>query len=89
MTGMPEHLRKIDKKLPDAERKELKRQDAEWRRQWCWHPHQLRHNAATDLRRQFGIEATRVVLGHASAVTSEIYAEMDSAKKRGHPSRTK
>lgn len=47
-----------------------------------WHPHQLRHNAATELRRQFGIEATRTVLGHSSVVTSEMYAEMDSAKAR-------
>ncbi len=45
-----------------------------------WHPHQLRHNAATRLRRQFGIEAARVVLGHRSAAVTEIYAEVDRAK---------
>lgn len=42
-----------------------------------WHPHQLRHNAATALREQFGIEAARVVLGHRSAAVTEIYAELD------------
>ncbi len=47
-----------------------------------WLPNQLRHNAATELRREFGIEAARTVLGHASAVTSEIYAEMDMGKAR-------
>jgi len=47
-----------------------------------WHPNQLRHNAATELRREFGIEAARTVLGHASAVTSKIYAEMDMGKAR-------
>ncbi len=47
-----------------------------------WHPHQLRHNAATVWRREFGIEATRTALGHASAVTTEIYAEMDRGKAR-------
>lgn len=47
-----------------------------------WHPHQLRHNAATELRRQFGIELARIILGHSSAVTTEIYAEADSAKAR-------
>ena len=47
-----------------------------------WHPHQLRHNAATRLRREFGIEAARVVLGHSSAAITEIYAEVDHAKAR-------
>ena len=45
-----------------------------------WHPHQLRHSAATDLRREFGVEVARVVLGHSSALTTEIYAESDRAK---------
>lgn len=31
-----------------------------------WHPHQLRHNAATALRREHGIEVARVILGHRS-----------------------
>ena len=43
----------------------------------AWAPNRLRHNAATNIRREFGIEAARTVLGHSSAVTSEIYAEMD------------
>lgn len=42
-----------------------------------WTPNQLRHNFATRARREFGIEAARVTLGHSSAVTSEIYAERD------------
>ncbi len=42
-----------------------------------WHPHQLRHNAATRLRREFGIEAARVVLAHRSVAVTEIYAERD------------
>ena len=45
-----------------------------------WHPHQLRHNAATRLRKEFGIEAARVVLGHRSAAITEIYAEVDRTK---------
>jgi integrase len=40
-----------------------------------WSPGQLRHSAATRFRERFGIETTRVLLGHASAATSEIYAE--------------
>ena len=45
-----------------------------------WSPNRLRHNAATMLRKRYGIEMTRVVLGHSSAVTSEIYAEADLDK---------
>ena len=51
-----------------------------WRREHRWSPNQLRHNAATELRKQFGIEAARVVLGHSSADVTEIYAELDLAK---------
>ena len=42
-----------------------------------WHPHQLRHNAATRLRKDFGLELARIILGHTSAFTTEIYAEAD------------
>jgi integrase len=48
-----------------------------WRREHQWHPHQLRHNAATNLRREYGVELARIVLGHATAFTTEIYAEAD------------
>lgn len=47
-----------------------------------WHGHQLRHNAATWLRKEFGIDIARVVLGHRSAAVTEIYAELDFAKAR-------
>jgi len=42
-----------------------------------WHSHQLRHTAATTLRRQFGIETARVILGHRSPVMTDLYAEID------------
>jgi len=45
-----------------------------------WHPHQLRHTAATELRKEFGLEAARVILGHRSASITEVYAELDRAK---------
>lgn len=47
-----------------------------------WHPNQLRHLAATNLRREFGIEVARAVLGHTTVDMTEVYAEMDSAKAR-------
>lgn len=45
-----------------------------------WHPHQLRHNAATALRREHGIEVARIILGHRSAAITEVYAEVDHAR---------
>ncbi len=45
-----------------------------------WKPHQLRHTAATRLRKQFGIEAARVILGHRSSAVTEIYAEVDRSR---------
>jgi integrase len=45
-----------------------------------WGPNRLRHNAATFLRKEFGIEAARVILGHRSATVTEVYAELDRAK---------
>jgi integrase len=47
-----------------------------------WHPHQLRHSVATQLRQEFGLEAARVILGHTSPVVTEIYAEVDRQKAK-------
>lgn len=55
--------------------------DAEQKREWelrhHWHPHQLRHNAATRLRREFGLEVAQVVLGHQTLAVTQVYAEHD------------
>ena len=60
---------------------EQKAQLRAWRKEHRWHPHQLRHNAATELRRSFGLEAAQLALGHASAqITDAVYAERDQAK---------
>jgi integrase len=45
-----------------------------------WHPHRLRHNAATRIRNDLGIEMARLILGHRSAAVTEIYAEMDTTR---------
>ena len=45
-----------------------------------WHPNQLRHSAATEIRSKFGLEATQVILGHARADVTQVYAERDLAK---------
>jgi len=45
-----------------------------------WHPHQLRHTKGTEIRKQFGLDAARAVLGHRSPVITEFYAELDAGK---------
>ena len=75
--------RRDDEKKKDYEARLTDKQKAElnqWRKDHHWHPHQLRHNAATELRKQFGVEAARLVLGHRSAAGTEIYAEVDKAR---------
>ena len=42
-----------------------------------WSPNRLRHNAATELRKEFGLEAARTVLGHSESDTTQCYAEFD------------
>lgn len=43
-----------------------------------WSPNQLRHAAATRIRKEKGLEAARTVLGHAGAAITEVYAETDT-----------
>jgi integrase len=64
------------KRLTRKQKTELKA----WYKQHHWHPHQLRHNAATFLRKEFGLETARIILGHRSAAMTEVYAEMDQGK---------
>jgi integrase len=51
-----------------------------WRDAHRWHPHQLRHSAATRLRKSHGLEAARLVLGQKSGAVAEVYAEVDQTK---------
>jgi integrase len=59
------------KRLTKAERAESKA----WRKAHSWHPHQLRHNAATFIRKEFTLETARIILGHHNAAVTEVYAE--------------
>jgi len=43
----------------------------------AWSPNQLRHTVATEVRSKFGLEASQVVLGHAKADVTQVYAERD------------
>lgn len=87
--GMPHELRYPRhrlRELPDderaVERQRRLKAAAVWRAQHCWFPHQLRHSAATIIRREAGIETARCVLGHSELNTTELYAEFDEARAR-------
>ena len=84
--GMPKELRWIPTKLPKeetqqevfkAEQERLRKLASAWRAEHCWSPNQLRHSAATEIRRRFGLEAAQVILGHAKADVTQVYAERD------------
>jgi len=64
---------------PDDFSKEQKKQ---WHKEHSWHPHQLRHNAATEIRKEFGLDAARAVLGHKNLSITDDYAELDLEKAK-------
>ena len=80
--NMPKELRHISRKVSAEERERLKKLASAWRAEFCWHPHQLRHTAATLLRREADLDSARVILGHTTLRTTEVYAEMDATKAR-------
>jgi integrase len=47
-----------------------------------WNPYQIRHSVASRLRKEYGLEMVRCLLGHSSAEMSEWYAEVDLEKAR-------
>lgn len=42
-----------------------------------WHPHRLKHVCGTEVRKKYGLEASRAFMGQATLSTAEIYAEKD------------
>lgn len=55
----------------------------QWNREHIWSPNQLRHTAATKLRKEYGLEAAQVILGHATLTVTQVYAEknIEAARK--------
>ena len=45
-------------------------------------PNQIRHTVATEVRDKFGLEEARVVLGHARADVTQVYAERNQERAR-------
>ena len=54
----------------------------EWRKSHQWSPNRLRHSFATLVRKQFGLEAAQILLGHSAADVTQIYAERDAGKAK-------
>lgn len=81
----PEHLAQAEgetrEEWMNRLSEERKAEPRAWRKAHRWHPHRLRHNFATTLRAQFGIDVAQTILGHrlGSAIT-EIYAEPNTQK---------
>ncbi len=55
---------------------------AAWRTAHRWSPNRIRHTFATLVRKEHGLEAAQVLLGHAAADVTQIYAERDGDKAR-------
>ncbi|WLD14688.1 tyrosine-type recombinase/integrase [Planctellipticum variicoloris] len=45
-----------------------------------WHANQLRHSAATNIRRDFGLDVASLILGHRGVAVTQVYAERDEAR---------
>lgn len=45
-----------------------------------WTPHWLRHNAASKLREEYGLDVAQAMLGHASADMTQLYAHLNITK---------
>jgi integrase len=60
------------KRLTTEERETVR----SWRKEHRWHPNQLRHSRATELR-SHGLDMVKTILGHSKVETSQVYAEKD------------
>ncbi len=67
---------KMCSSFTDAQKRELRK----WQSEHHWSPNQLRHTAATEIRKQHGLEAAQVILGHSQLGVTQVYAERDDAK---------
>ncbi len=45
-----------------------------------WHPHQLRHNRGTLVRRSHGLDGVQAALGQRTAAVAALYAEIEDEK---------
>ena len=57
--------------MTDAQKADL----AAWRTMHRWHPNQLRHLVAVELRERFGLEVVRATLGHSFEAMSDHHSK--------------
>lgn len=69
--------RACEKAFPCSKEIRRKEDKLQWRTDHMWSPNQLRHNFATRVRKEFGLEVASVLLGHSEVDTTKIYAERD------------
>lgn len=75
--------RREDERIADWHERLTEKQKAElaqWQSNHRWSPNRLRHSAGTEIRKRYGLEAAQVILGHASADVTQVYAERDLQK---------
>lgn len=46
----------------------------------AWHPNQLRHSCATKTRKEHGLDAAQLILGHKACDITQVYADVDREK---------
>jgi integrase len=86
-TGHPSRLRGAPKRSPGevydggAYRKAIRRACQKLGLP-IWYPHQIRHSAATEFRRRYGLEVTQALLGHRELGVTQVYAEVDRQRAR-------
>jgi integrase len=69
--------RACEKAFPCPKEIRKKEDKAQWRKDHNWSPNQLRHTFATKIRKELGIEAASVLLGHSEVGVTQIYAQRD------------
>jgi integrase len=75
---LPVAVRRACKRATEAERKAAEKAGrTEHRGIPVWRPNQLRHTAATRIRKAANVETARTALGHSDIRVTEIYAERD------------
>ncbi|MBN2292168.1 MAG: site-specific integrase [Pirellulales bacterium] len=71
-----ESVKQFQERLTEKQLAELD----QWQSDHRWSPNRLRHSAGTEIRKRYGLEAAQVILGHASADVTQVYAERDLTK---------
>jgi len=82
--NMPKELLPTAKQLRELtpeEREDVKTRAEAWRAENCWHPNQLRHSFATELRQSgASLDDIAATLGHTRITTTQVYAQNGIAK---------